>query len=433
VDGWLHLFGTGIGLLILQLSIAAHPFGREQPTPSDLERALFRLAQDCLHPDNGERRTVAWQARSYHPNVTFSGTRQQEERRLGLKTLTEALLPALAREVRPVGVKVQSAFRPFAFTTVVFDNAKEKAEGTAGSMPKTVLRDACWHFSRPFAPEWEASPDDLERDALDLSGGCFMAAMEGGAVVAVSGTGSAEDLVTHSAPKCHVPLAMMAYQEWLALSDMAPEVRFPLDGGDPVAEDIERLNRFEIALLDFRLRFRFTHVSRLQRYNRVFACWRVAMNLDALLAEVDGDVVEAAAFLRGYRERREEERRAEVARVQTLLGLWYATLVLLAGIFGMNVGIFGKLLDAETVGGWMLHLLVFVAVVAVTVGSALYLQGWTEKSFRGETPVGLPQPLSWLSCHSGAPESVVAWVLRGRVAARTWWRHLIFFDNPPNR
>ena len=71
-------------------------------------------------------------------------------------------------------------------------------------------------------------------------------------------------------------------------------------------------------------------------HNDIYDRWRMALNLDHLLTEASHDV----DAINQYLTRRMDQRMAKLSAEQTALGIIIGAIILLTGIFGMNIFIY---------------------------------------------------------------------------------------------
>jgi hypothetical protein len=113
---------------------------------------------------------------------------------------------------------------------------------------------------------------------------------------------------TASIQQTYLPIVLLNYHEFVHLLAISQEsALWPgLDRLDK--RQIARLQALKHAIMAFRLFYRFSYVSLVGPHNLVHAALRSAFQLDRMLAEVSGDVVEIHAFLREVDTHRHEAR-----------------------------------------------------------------------------------------------------------------------------
>jgi hypothetical protein len=113
---------------------------------------------------------------------------------------------------------------------------------------------------------------------------------------------------TASVQQTYLPVVLLNYHEFVHLLAISQESGLwpGLDQLDK--RQIARLQALKHAIMAFRLFYRFSYVSLVGPHNLVHAALRSAFQLDRMLAEVSGDVVEIHALLREVDTHRHEAR-----------------------------------------------------------------------------------------------------------------------------
>ncbi|QCO03448.1 hypothetical protein [Azospirillum argentinense] len=341
--GWLHLFGTGIGLLRFDFCTP-----EPAPTVRRLKACLCELSREAA---DGRGRLRFRKAEETTAAFSFDEL---------LTTLTTGLVARGGAAVNAPLVRSEQ-HRSFLFSAVRF----------AEPLPNDAVRQQIGYaLSRGTSPADDPSDEELDILIEMRRGRHHVAGPGGGAILLepVTGSQDVEDFFTDRLVKLYIPLTALAYQEYLALLRFASDSRIAADYDAPTPEACRRLRDRNSAILDFRLNYRFSHVSTLHRVNRIYAEWRKALCLDGMLTELTTDVAEVADFLAQRREELEALRRAKVARMQTILGVAYGTLALLAGVYGMNFSVFG-VGQTDTLLFWLPVLMAFLICTGILLWS----------------------------------------------------------------
>ena len=129
---------------------------------------------------------------------------------------------------------------------------------------------------------------------------------QGASIVAESnGAEQIENFIMDMAKKSYLPLALVNIHEYFYLLGLAQESAIFPEFGIP-AKQRKSLIKLRNDLAQFRLFYRFSHVSQMNHHNEVHRAWRSALALDALLNEAARDVAEADKLLeRGFQNQRE--------------------------------------------------------------------------------------------------------------------------------
>jgi hypothetical protein len=106
----------------------------------------------------------------------------------------------------------------------------------------------------------------------------------------------------------YLPLVVVSYHEFQRLLQLTQGSAVFVRFDRPDDAQTERLKELRNGLLNFRLYYRFSHVSLITMHNRVHESWRRVFGLESMLQEVTRDVVEAERFLTEELEREKDRR-----------------------------------------------------------------------------------------------------------------------------
>ncbi len=342
-EGRVFLFGTGIGLLLLGLTVESRDGDNRkclQPTVPELQEALYALGRQ------GKRAaTLTWEGEG--------------------KTTLDAIVQTLVPESgSPPFLTFRRSHRVFHYLGVRLAapfGSPEDAEHLAYRLSKKYTQD--------YHPTAAAVRTGVYRPFENIVHGL---ALEGGVVVVTpDATGAAPtfitDFLTDSFRGAYLQIALIARHEYEFLVDMSQDQNntAPTRYDSPSEHAIISLRRFREALLDFRMNYRFSHLSHVDVHNEVFARWRETMSLDKMLAEVSADVREVDAYLA----QRHHDFREKAIREQSAYGVLVTSAIFLATIFGMNFTEFGG------GSGWHIYSPGFYGLGALFVVLAVTLFG----------------------------------------------------------
>lgn len=172
-----------------------------------------------------------------------------------------------------------------------------------------ALETLSWRLSRRFTRDYQAQPAELQAGVLHTFANVVHAASPQGGAVVVRESDAAflQSFVDGPAGNVYRPLALLAHHEYLLLQHHTQDCAFLPDTAHP-EHDYERIQTLRTALAQFRLYFRFTHVSDMGHHNRVHRAWREALDLDRMLQELALDVREADQVLAYHQRERNEKR-----------------------------------------------------------------------------------------------------------------------------
>lgn len=353
-DIYAYLFATGIGVLTLEVEIKA-PMVSQGPVSADL---LLEGIYALSHPENRGQSILHGRLQNkpalekleagglaHVVGVSPGEPVLESEAKFGLRKCLGGSLGA----AEPRGYMVLADAEPGASCLVLQNGWMERV--TIGSLAQALLGgatadndDSARFFSFAYARMSDAVPAYARREfAFRLSGNYnshyavspadvvkktqivfnnihFAATLQGGAVVVGSG---GDDVPNHllayyqNAVRCsYIPLGLLAYHEYLQLKGLLRSCAIRC-----ATEDLEteaaRIKFGRDKLLNFRLYYRFSHVSDMEHHNAVHTTWRTALSLDTMLQELSTDMAEADNVYMAAVKRREEQRwREEQSRYE---------------------------------------------------------------------------------------------------------------------
>lgn len=407
-DGWwpvriedasFLMLGTGIGALILRLGFREPGRGSRQPTIPQIQETLHRLSRLQNPPP------LAWLAPKDRPRgntrtggeevdgAQESGAKQESKRVgdsiAGLGALASVIVPFLAPaeaslSTGPDGVTMAGSRRhAFSFSLVNLDAA----------LPDEGRRRAlAIRLARRYTDAY-LIPDDLKSDGVlrPFQGITHAFGLEGGAMLVESrdAGGREIDFLKDSiaggpAQRAYLPISLIAFLEYLALTRMSEEAAHAVDFQAPHSAHIEHLEDRLQEVLNYRLNYRFSHVSQISMHDEVYRAWRRVLATDEILADVSRDVDEIHAYLtrlqseavaKAEKERLEraaarEARYNRLARRISAVGLAFASVIGAVDLTGVNL--LAYVTDAPKPPGFLLVILAAALVIGLLLAAWLW-------------------------------------------------------------
>ena len=341
----IYFFGMGVGILLVHISYIAP--GKEkpsqQPTPELIIESNYAIS------------------RTGKQACQLQWVEQNETKDFILEEIIESLVPMLKPETTDNKyLKVKKDWNRLFMYTVVqfagrFTDSRDRVE-LAYRLGKKYTED--------YLPLEELMDNGIITPFENIIHGVNL---EGGVVLVeqVGKTGNEiEFLKTFANDKVkmvYLPLALIAFQEYLTLLKMTQGIFLPIDFHNPTENARRILENQQDELLDFRLNYRFSHASKITMHNLVYEKWREVLSLDKMQEEITQDVKEVEAFLNYKQEKLHSRRWEKVSRIQTILGIFFGTLVFLTGFFGMN---FNELNNID----WNSKITIIVSAVSIFIG-----------------------------------------------------------------
>ena len=343
-DVRVYLIGTGIGLQVWEFAFV-NPFIKDQETilPAEVicegTTLLCRAYEGCanLIPVKLENRKSAVTLKTGQA-VQLDGQYQlipEDEKnpvksglmlsdcaqgQSGLVAFThpvgghavrdwmEAMLPSQASIHKIHGNHVHQ--RLFSYTVVQVPDLVSNAEATT----------LAYRLAHKYTSDYEIPEENIDASTIRPFNNIVhaMATQVGAVVVRDNGTGFIRQFVTFAAKTTYLPLTLLAYHEYLSLRALTECDLHPTTAKHLHDELEENLINFQKEIADFRLHYRFSHVSDLSNHNRIFRQWRDSLKLDEMLLELTQDATESERVLNSIRQHRQEKDRLLFSAVSVL-------------------------------------------------------------------------------------------------------------------
>lgn len=403
-DAWVLMLGTGIGALILRLGFRKPGKRSRQPTIAQIQETLHRLSRLQNPPP------LAWLVPKDRlpvnrpPGNTQNGGGEQDgtqengagqERHIGdsiagLGALAAALVPFLmpgedAASTGPDGVAPAGSRRHvFSFSLVNLDAA----------LPEEGQRRAlAIRLARRYTDAY-LIPDHLKTDGVlrPFQGITHAFGLEGGAMLVESRDADSREIgflkssiAGGPARWAYLPISLIAFLEYLALTRMSEEAAHAIDFHAPHRAHIKHLEDRLQEVLNYRLNYRFSHVSQISMHDEVYRVWRRVLATDEILADVSRDVDEIHAYLarlqaeavaKAEKDRLDaaavrEARYNRLARRISAVGLAFASVIGAIDLTGVNLLAF--VTDDPQPPGFLLAVLGAALVIGLVLAAWLWL------------------------------------------------------------
>jgi len=283
----LHLFRTGIGLIVVTMRIAAHATGAAPLAAGALVSALPLLTHERRQPCLGWTDTWSDPRARFHPR------------------------PALAAMIAPAGCTAGQWDRSYSYCAVVWEQP----------IAADTAREIAFRLSRHYSMRYRPGPGMQGTEFVAPFENVVHALSREGACTLINGTadaaGTTAELLatwtTQAHPQVYLPLQVAAVHELVALLDMAQDAsrRIPADPRAPLATG--PLRELCSRVLAFRLHYRFAQVSSITMHDLFFEAASRALGLRDISEKINRDLT--AIERRLVEEERDE---AEIARRRRL-------------------------------------------------------------------------------------------------------------------
>jgi hypothetical protein len=268
----IYWFASGFILLVAALSYQIEENGKmRSPYPVEILEGNFLLTQNILRFKR-KKEALSW----HEDGLSFS------------------FLQLLQQLIMPAGLSEESVLnRLLTYSTVRF----------AANLPDNELFDFAFRLARRYHSEYGSSGEDLTLYSLrPFKEIMHFVAMEGGALILQEdpenpGNDFIKRFIEGPVPSVYMPLALLTYHEFIWLLRITQDSAIPLNFNLPNHEQADKLQHMGRELLQFRLSYRFSHVSLISMHNQVYQKWREIFDLNEMLSQANVDVSEAEQYL----------------------------------------------------------------------------------------------------------------------------------------
>jgi hypothetical protein len=173
------------------------------------------------------------------------------------------------------------------------------------------LQQLVFRLASKFNGEYAVRGSEVARSIVQSFDNIFHCmTTQGGALVVRAGEVAPEHLRTYlskAVVPAYLPLATLSFHEYLHLKGLTQDGAKLPDHTRP-DEEVGRMAKLRNDLIDFRIFYRFSHVSMMSNHNVVHQAWRGALSLDRMLDDLGKDVAEADKVLRKAQEEKKDAR-----------------------------------------------------------------------------------------------------------------------------
>ncbi len=268
----MYWFASGFILLVAALSYQVEENGKmRSPYPAEILEGNFLLTQNMLRFKR-KKEALSWQKEG----ISFS------------------FLQLLQQLIMPAGFSEESTLnRLLTYSSVRF----------AASLPDNETIDFAFRLARRYHSEHGSSGEELTLYSLKpFKEIMHFVAMEGGALILQEdpenpGNDFIKRFIEGPVPSVYMPLALLTYHEFIWLLRITQDSAIPLNFQLPNHDQADKLRQMGRDLLQFRLSYRFSHVSLISMHNQVYQKWREIFDLNEMLSQANVDVSEAEQYL----------------------------------------------------------------------------------------------------------------------------------------
>ena len=208
-----------------------------------------------------------------------------------------------------------------------------------GRLASDALPELAYRMSRRFGADYQPAPGAVAGAVLSTFENVCHAVSTQGAAVAVRDNGAPfiGGFVESAITPTYLPMAVVSCHEYMHLLRLTQGAARRVHEAKP-KEDKDRLQWLRMALVEFRLYLRFSHISDIGHHNDVYAAWRRGLDLDRMLQDLTLDVREGEQVLARLHEE-DEAHRAAFWRRWASVGLATASIYPLLHIVEAGVGL----------------------------------------------------------------------------------------------
>lgn len=358
----LHLFGSGIGVLELEIS----------PSEEFLKVYGAGIASEFIH--------AICHLDRQGPQIRWAGSEAETK----LQNVMMALVPGLRMDelVKPIEALVNG--RLFSLACL----------RTSSLLLSDQARGMAYRLAHRQTSHYLPTVESLNQGLFVPFENIFHAmCTEGGALVICPAEGQNDNIefnkryIASVVKDAYWPLVLLAYLEFKKLVRLTSDACRTVDFQRPKDGDQKLLEAHREEILNFRLNYRFSQASQIDHHNKYYSAWRGSFGCDQLLVELSSDINEVDDYLTYkleqkrllmQKEQLEAETHREAFRQQiandnerkyNYFGIFFAAMVLLVGLLGSNLKEYqDKTIDHPVIWGTIL--------VVCLLGLAAFVMRW---------------------------------------------------------
>lgn len=303
----LFMLGTGVGGIVVKIKF---PY---------LKSILYFL--ECAYaisrntPNSKESNEVRWF--STDPENSLPSMR-------GLAEIVTLFAPFLGDAVNPKTNSVFTVKRTF-WRKVFSYSAVKTDKGFNNEQQEDFLVQISRNFSldyKPYNNEKNLSgfyqPFDYLTHQLSIEGGASWINME--QAKSITNKNFINNFVKDSAQKSYYPLAILAYFKYLALVNLSINGVRKINFYQPSDIDLSHLNSFKADVNNFRLNYRFTHISEVSMHNEIFKRWNEVFPIDVVLDDISSDASDIGDFISATQNQKIEQKLKHIEYIVIFFG-----------------------------------------------------------------------------------------------------------------
>ncbi len=285
-----HLIMLDIGVGLICIEVKFH----NMINPAYLQEGLYAICRN-EPPKNGNK--IRWQ------------DGDEESYILSLGAIIEKIAPIFQSEL---AIRSPGMWRKnFSYTAVRLKNnspCPKKVQELGHRLAK--------QYTDVYLPKDSSRSLSSYNPFNDISHLC---SLEGGSLIHIENENNT-DFIKDSGKNTYFPICLIAFFEYLSLITLSNHESKDINLSAPKKEDFKHLNHIRKTMYNFRLNYRFSHISHISMHNDVHLHWRHMFKISELLEELSCDITEIENFLNTDRELQKQRSLKTVELLVFLVG-----------------------------------------------------------------------------------------------------------------
>lgn len=307
----LFMLGTGVGGVSIEVSM------KNRSSTHYLQETLYQLSRNNI---SQKVNLVRW-----HDSESFR-----------FIDIISSILPFLQD---PIAKKQSSLFkidssywdRAFCYTAIKLD----KPFNTTSQKEDFIVKISK-KFTDAYLPRnaiMESSiykPFDYISHAVSLEGGSILIELSSPSCESPHALGA---FIKNNVKSCYYPITLMAYFEYIALLRLSENGMKKINFHHPSVHDLMHLNTFKSNVYNFRLNYRFSHISHNTMHNAIYKKWRESLLSKDILEDISNDASDVTNFVDSIR----KDKIASELKIIEKIIIYFGGISLIKEMTGFNI------------------------------------------------------------------------------------------------
>jgi len=314
----LFMLGTGVGGVSIKVSM------KNISSTHYLQETLYQLSRNNI--SNKKVNPVRW----------HSNSNESESESFRFIDIISSILPFLQD---PIAKKQSSLFKidssywdkAFCYTAIKLD----KPFNTTSQKEDFIVKISK-KFTDAYLPRNAIMESSIYKPFDYIS---HAVSLEGGSILIEPSSPSCESphaldaFIKNNVKSCYYPITLMAYFEYIALLRLSENGMKKINFHHPSAHDLMHLNTFKSNVYNFRLNYRFSHISNNTMHNAIYKKWRESLLSKDILEDISNDASDVTNFVDSIR----KDKIASELKIIEKIIVYFGGISLIKEMTGFNI------------------------------------------------------------------------------------------------